>query len=59
MDLAELAQSVIDEIEPAHRRRIRLQVIGNTKGQWDSDRLAQLLTNLAANACEHGLPDRE
>ena len=55
-DLARLARQIIEELEPVHERSIRLEVSGDTTGSWDSDRLGQLLSNLAANACHHGDP---
>jgi signal transduction histidine kinase len=54
IDLAEVARSIIDELEPVHRRPIRLETRGDIIGTWDGDRLSQLLSNLAANACQHG-----
>ncbi len=52
-NLLEIAQGCIDELqteEPA----IEVQSKGDPRGRWDPDRLAQLLTNLLANALEHG-----
>lgn len=54
VDLKTLAQAVIDEVAPFHARTIRLDLDGDTAGMWDRDRLSQLLSNLAANACQHG-----
>ncbi len=54
IDLRHIARLVIDELEPVHRQKLELVVEGTTVGIWDGDRLAQLLSNLAANACQHG-----
>jgi signal transduction histidine kinase len=56
VDLAELAGSIIEELEPVHQRTIWLHPHGDVVGTWDRDRLSQLLSNLAANACQHGEP---
>ena len=54
VDLGELARTIIEETEPVYRREIQLQTNGDLLGMWDTDRLSQLLSNLAANACQHG-----
>jgi len=54
LDLGELARAIIDELEPVFERRIELRTQGSVHGIWDRDRLSQLLSNLAANACQHG-----
>jgi signal transduction histidine kinase len=56
IDLAEVSRSIIDELVPVHHREIRLHTTGDVVGVWDRDRLSQLLSNLAANACQHGAP---
>ena len=56
VDLAEVSRSIIDELEPVYRSRIVLQSNGDVTGVWDRDRLSQLLSNLTANACQHGTP---
>jgi PAS domain S-box-containing protein len=55
IDLDELVRGVVAELQAAHRRReIELNASGNLRGQWDPGRIAQLLSNLAANALWHG-----
>ncbi|HZS39989.1 MAG TPA: ATP-binding protein [Polyangia bacterium] len=55
IDLDELARGVVAELHAAHRRReIELCASGDLRGRWDPGRLAQLLSNLAANALTHG-----
>jgi signal transduction histidine kinase len=54
-NLAELCGQVVGELEVAHPEwRIERHVAGDPRGTWDSDRLLQVLSNLIANACQHG-----
>jgi signal transduction histidine kinase len=54
IDLAELVRQAVAETEPSHRQhRFDLRLPERCDGWWDRDRLAQVLTNLLANACEH------
>jgi PAS domain S-box-containing protein len=54
-DMAEIAASIVDELRAAHPERvIRLERHGNTRGSWDSARVAQAVSNLIANAVQHG-----
>jgi signal transduction histidine kinase len=54
IDLAELVRQAAAETEPSHRQhRFDLRLLARCEGEWDRDRLAQVLTNLLANACEH------
>jgi PAS domain S-box-containing protein len=55
IDLDELVRGVVAELQAAHRKReIELCASGNLRGRWDPGRIAQLLSNLAANALCHG-----
>jgi signal transduction histidine kinase len=55
IDLDELVRGIVAELQAAHRRRtIELCASGNLRGRWDPGRIAQLLSNLAANALWHG-----
>jgi signal transduction histidine kinase len=57
VDLAELCRHVLDELRAAHPgSSLELVAAGGLIGRWDGDRLAQVLSNLAANAIEHGEP---
>jgi signal transduction histidine kinase len=56
VDLPEVARLIIEELEPVYQRQIHLQSAGDVSGNWDRDRLSQMLSNLAANACQHGIP---
>jgi signal transduction histidine kinase len=54
-DLEEVCCKVKDELEAANpERTIALEVAGNVVGEWDHDRLLQVLSNLVGNALHHG-----
>lgn len=54
-DVGPLCQMVISELEGSHPDAvIRYTSNGNLRGDWDSDRLAQVLSNLVGNALHHG-----
>jgi len=55
IDLAPVGRMVIGELESAYPdRSIRFEEHGSLWGAWDRDRLAQLISNLGGNACQHG-----
>lgn len=55
LSLGELATSIVSELMLAYpNARIELQVHGDTVGEWDRDRLGQVISNLVGNAIEHG-----
>ena len=57
VNLAELCAEAVGEIELAHPERQIEQVLhGSPSGSWDAARLLQVLSNLIANACQHGTP---
>lgn len=54
MDLCDLVRQAAAETEqafPGHRFEVRVE--GACAGEWDRDRLEQVLSNLLANACQH------
>lgn len=58
MDLFDLARAVVDELLAANPgRRVALVLEGDGRGQWDADRLAQVLGNLLGNALQHSPAD--
>jgi PAS domain S-box-containing protein len=56
-DLAVLVQQAVDELDGAYPDcAIEVRCAGDTRGTWDPDRLSQVLSNLVANALQHGVP---
>jgi len=56
LDLRDLAEQMVQELEGASPQQITLESSGDTRGEWDSDRLGQVISNLLGNAVEHGDP---
>jgi signal transduction histidine kinase len=55
VDLAEICRQALDELAAAHPDwRLKLELRGDSAGVWDPDRLLQVVSNLAANAGQHG-----
>jgi signal transduction histidine kinase len=54
-----LRRGALPEVEYKATARIAslLDATGSCVGEWDPDRLAQLVGNLVANAIDHGDPD--
>lgn len=58
MDLDPLCRQVIAELEGLHTTgTLVFEGHGDLTGQWDSDRMAQVLSNLIRNAIQHGTKD--
>lgn len=58
MVLAETVARVVAELEAAHSEiHVAVTTVGDTRGWWDGDRLAQAASNLIANALQHGRQD--
>jgi signal transduction histidine kinase len=54
-NLAEIAREAVEELRTAWPgRRIDLMVRGDARGTWDPARIAQVISNIAANALTHG-----
>jgi len=54
-DLHEVCRGVVDELLAAEpSRTIELHLDGDGRGTWDPVRIAQVVSNLVANALEHG-----
>jgi signal transduction histidine kinase len=55
MDLAPVCRQVIAELEGVHpERQLRFESRGDLFGEWDSDRITQVISNLVANALQYG-----
>jgi signal transduction histidine kinase len=55
LDLAELCARIKEELEAAQPDcKIALETRGYAVGQWDYDRMLQVLSNLVGNAIHHG-----
>jgi signal transduction histidine kinase len=54
-DLGELCADVLEEFETAHPEwKVHCELVGDQVGSWDPDRLLQLISNIVANAGQHG-----
>jgi PAS domain S-box-containing protein len=59
LDLKDFISLVVEEMRLVHpEQEIQLEFSGEGEGEWDPDRLAQLLTNLLNNALVHGQEDK-
>jgi signal transduction histidine kinase len=55
MNMGKVVHEVVDEISAAHpRRTIEIDARGSLKGEWDCERMTQVLTNVIGNALQHG-----
>jgi signal transduction histidine kinase len=52
-DLAEICKNVVEELALSSTAQIKLTTTGALLGKWDSDRLAEVLSNLIGNATGH------
>jgi len=57
-DAHELCRRIVEELQAGYPgREIRLRVEGDGNGRWDASRLEQVVSNLVANALQHGPED--
>ncbi|HVW27121.1 MAG TPA: hybrid sensor histidine kinase/response regulator [Polyangiaceae bacterium] len=58
-DALSIARAAVAEFEATNPKRvIKLVHEGDTRGEWDAVRVAQVLSNLIGNALRHGVPDQ-
>jgi len=54
-DLLTVCNEVVEEMKQAHpERAIGFEAVGDLRGDWDPDRVEQLISNLVGNAVAHG-----
>jgi signal transduction histidine kinase len=54
-DLQQVCEEAIMEIHAGHSDAlVQLHASGDLRGEWDTDRLAQVVSNLVGNAVKHG-----
>ena len=54
VDFAKLGEQIASEHASQHTAGVRFVARGDLRGEWDADRLAQVVSNLVRNAIEHG-----
>jgi len=56
--LGHVCRETIQELEAYHPdRALKMECSGDLRGEWDAPRVAQLVSNLVANAIQHGESD--
>ncbi|WP_242395715.1 sensor histidine kinase [Anaeromyxobacter oryzisoli] len=56
--LDEIARRAVDELQAANPdRALVVEARGELSGEWDPDRLEQVVSNLVSNAIDHGDPE--
>jgi PAS domain S-box-containing protein len=53
IDLRQICEQTVEELEFAYTRQVKLDAQGDLWGDWDPDRIAQVISNLVGNALQH------
>ncbi|HYS11409.1 MAG TPA: ATP-binding protein [Myxococcales bacterium] len=53
VDLRQICEQTVEELEFAYTREVNLDSEGDLWGDWDADRMAQVISNLVGNALQH------
>ncbi len=54
IDLRQICEQTVEELEFAYTRPVKIEAEGDHWGDWDPDRMAQVISNLAGNGLQHG-----
>jgi signal transduction histidine kinase len=55
-NLGDVCRNIAEELRISSSAEIRETIEGNLGGTWDADRLAEVVSNIAANAVDHATP---
>jgi PAS domain S-box-containing protein len=53
IDLRQICEQTVEELEFAYTRQVKIEATGDLWGDWDPDRIAQVISNLVGNAVQH------
>jgi PAS domain S-box-containing protein len=53
IDLRQICEQTVEELEFAYTRQVKIEAQGDLWGDWDPDRMAQVISNLVGNALQH------
>ena len=60
MNLEKITREIVDEVVAGQPERVvTVESSGNVSGTWDRERVGQVISNLVANAVQHGDPDTD